>query len=52
MEIGNDLLQRYQNIGLRDAIGAKEPFVGTTRVELQNLAQDYGDKISDNKAGP
>jgi chromosome segregation ATPase len=52
VEIGNDLLQRYQHIGFGEAIGAKEPFVGTTRVELQNLAQDYGDKISDNKVGP
>jgi DNA repair exonuclease SbcCD ATPase subunit len=50
--IGNELLQRYQNIGFGEVIGAKEPFVGTTRVELQNLAQDYGDKISDNKAVP
>lgn len=52
VEIGNELLQRYQDVGLGEVIGAKEPFVGTTRVELQNIAQDYGDKISDNKAGP
>lgn len=50
--IGNELLQRYQNVGFGEVMGAKEPFVGTTRVELQTLAQDYGDKISDNKAGP
>jgi chromosome segregation ATPase len=52
VEIGNELLQRYQNVGFGEVMGAKEPFVGTTRVELQNIAQDYGDKISDNKAGP
>lgn len=52
VEIGNDLLQRLQNIGWRDAFGAEEPFIGTERVELQTLAQDDGDKILDNKAGP
>jgi len=45
-------LQRYHGLGVDDVIGAWEPFVGTKRVELQNLAQDYGDKISDNKAEP
>jgi hypothetical protein len=49
VEIGSDLLTRYENVGWGDVMGAKEPFVGAKRVELQNIAQDYGDRISDNK---
>ncbi|HEY4078730.1 MAG TPA: hypothetical protein VGM26_17515 [Rhizomicrobium sp.] len=52
VEISNDLLTRYENISWGDVMGAKEPFVGTKRVELQNIAQDYGDKISDSKVEP
>jgi hypothetical protein len=52
VEISNDLLTRYENIGWGDVMGAKEPFVGAKRIELQNIAQDYGDKISESKVEP
>jgi hypothetical protein len=44
-KIGTEILQRYQQFGLGDAISAREPFVGITRVKLQNLVQDYQDKL-------
>jgi chromosome segregation ATPase len=44
-KIANEILQRYQKFGLGDALTAREPFVGITRVKLQNLVQDYQDKI-------
>lgn len=42
---GNEILIRYEKFGLGDAIGAKEPFVGITRVKLEELVQDYKDKL-------
>ncbi|MEI6083056.1 MAG: phage major capsid protein [Verrucomicrobiota bacterium] len=45
-KIANEILQRYEKFGLGDAITAREPFTGITRVKLQNLVQDYQDKIA------
>ena len=42
---GVEILTRYEKFGLGDAIGAKEPFVGLSRVKLENLVQDYKDKL-------
>lgn len=42
---GNEILTRYEKFGLGDAIGAKEPFVGLSRVKLETLVQDYKDKL-------
>ncbi len=50
--LGNEILQRYERFGLGDALTAREPFIGTTKVKLQNLAQDYGDKLADQKIKP
>jgi hypothetical protein len=44
-KIATEILQRYQQFGLGDALTAREPFVGITRVKLQNLVQDYQDKL-------
>jgi len=42
---GSEILTRYEKFGLGDAIGAKEPFVGLSRVKLENLVQDYKSKL-------
>ena len=42
---GSEILDRYEKFGLGDAISAKEPFVGVTRVQLQEFVQDYKDKL-------
>lgn len=47
---GNEILTRYQEFGLGTAISAKEPFVGSTRTKLENLVQDYQDKLADERA--
>lgn len=44
-----EVLDRYEKFGLGDALLAREPFVGTTRVKFQNLIQDYGDQLTDNR---
>ena len=45
----NEILERFQNYALGKAIGAKEPFIGTSRVKVENLVQGYKDKIIDNR---
>jgi len=50
--LGNEILTRYEKFSLGDALGAKEPFTGLSRVKLQELVQDYKDKISDQRVTP
>ncbi|HZP60895.1 MAG TPA: phage major capsid protein [Opitutaceae bacterium] len=50
--LGNEILGRYEDFSLGKALAAKEPFVGTTRTKLENLVQDYQDKLLDQKAQP
>jgi chromosome segregation ATPase len=49
-KLGNDILDRYANFSLGNALAEKEPFVGVTRVKLENLVQDYKDKLLDARA--
>ncbi|HEV7405474.1 MAG TPA: hypothetical protein VGO11_21195 [Chthoniobacteraceae bacterium] len=51
-KIGSEVLTRYENFGLGTALTAREPFVGITKVKLQNLVQDYGDKLADQRIKP
>ena len=46
---GIEILERYESFGLGTALTAKEPFIGITRVRLQNLVQDYSDKLLEQK---
>jgi chromosome segregation ATPase len=47
--VANEILNRYQSYSLGKALSAREPFVGTTRVKIENLVQGYQDKILDNR---
>jgi hypothetical protein len=51
-KLGNEILGRYEDFSLGNALSAKEPFVGVTRTKLENLVQDYQDKLLDQKATP
>jgi chromosome segregation ATPase len=51
-KLGNEVLTRYEKFGLGEALAAKEPFTGITRVKLENLVQDYQDKIADQRIKP
>jgi hypothetical protein len=51
-KLGNEILGRYADFSLGNALSEKEPFVGVTRVKLENLVQDYQDKLLDQKATP
>ena len=50
--IANEILTRYEEFSLGNAIRAKEPFIGLTRTKLENLVQAYQDKILDQRAKP
>jgi hypothetical protein len=45
--LGREILDRYARVGIGDVLATREPFVGARRVELENLVQDYGDKLHD-----
>jgi chromosome segregation ATPase len=49
---GNDILDAYQNYDLGDAIGANEPLIGIKRVELENEAQGFDDRLHEGKYDP
>lgn len=46
-EIGNELLDRYENKGVWESLAEREPFTGLKRVELENIVQDYRFAIDD-----
>ena len=48
----NEILTRYEKFGLGEALSAKEPFTGITRLKLENQVQDYQDKIADERVKP
>jgi chromosome segregation ATPase len=48
----NEILTRYEKFGLGEALAAREPFTGITRVKLENQVQDYQDKIADQRVKP
>ena len=50
--IGNEILKRYEKFGLGEALTAKEPFTGLTRVKLENLVQGYEDALADQRVKP
>lgn len=49
---GNDILDAYQKFDLGDAIGANEPLIGLKRVELENEAQGFDDRLHEGKFDP
>jgi septal ring factor EnvC (AmiA/AmiB activator) len=51
-KLASEILTRYENFGLGDALLAKEPFIGVSRVKLQTLVQDYQNKLRDQVVVP
>jgi len=45
-QVGMEILTRYKKFSLGDALSAREPFVGLSRVKLENAIQDYQDKLN------
>lgn len=51
-QIGVEILDRYEKFGLGDALTAREPFIGKTRVKFQNLVQEFQDKLTEQRIKP
>jgi len=49
---GNDILDAYEKFDVGDAIGANEPLIGIKRVELENEAQGFDDRLYEGKYNP
>ncbi|NOT67540.1 MAG: hypothetical protein HOP04_04285 [Methylophilaceae bacterium] len=47
---GLELVKMYENPGAFDAVLRKEPFTQIKRVELENIFQDYRDKLDEERA--
>jgi chromosome segregation ATPase len=45
----NEILDRFEKYALGKALAAREPFIGSTRVKIENLVQGYQDKILDQR---
>jgi chromosome segregation ATPase len=52
LKTGNDILDAYQKFDLGDAVGANEPFIGIKRVELENEAQGFDDRLHAGRFDP
>ncbi len=52
LKTGNEILDAYENFDIGDALGANETFIRIKRVEFENAAQDYDDKLRSGKFDP
>lgn len=52
VKLGKEILAAYEDFDIGDAVGANEPFIGAKRVELENIAQGFGDRLHDGKFDP
>ncbi len=51
-QAGMETLERYEKFNLGDAVLAREPFIASTRVKLQNAIQDQTDRLSNARIRP
>jgi chromosome segregation ATPase len=52
VKVGRELLARYEGVTFGDMLVANEPLTAIGRVRVQNLLQDYGDKVLNQKIEP
>ena len=52
VEIGNEILDRFTDRGFLESFSQTEPFTQIKRVELENIAQDYDDRVHAEKLPP
>jgi chromosome segregation ATPase len=52
LKVGNEILDAYQQFDVGEAIAANEPFISIHRVELENMAQDFDDRLREGKFNP
>ena len=52
LKLGNEILDAYQQFDVGEAIATNEPFISIHRVELENMAQDFDDRLHEDKFDP
>ena len=52
VKLGREILGVYENVHFGGMLLAREPALGIRRVDVQNLLQDYGEKILQQKIEP
>jgi chromosome segregation ATPase len=52
LQVGHEILDAYGKFDFAEALAASEPFTKLHRVELENQAQDFGDRIDNGKYDP
>lgn len=48
-QVGRDLMVRYEKKSCEDVLAQREPFTGLKRVEVENLMEEYRDKLDEQK---
>jgi len=51
-KVGHEILDAYSKFDFDDALGANEPLIQQRRVELENQAQTFGDRIDNGRYDP
>ncbi len=49
LKVSRELLDRFQRSSVADVMLRKEPIIGAKRVQIETLAQTYGDRIYDQR---
>lgn len=52
VKVGNDIVRQYEEMNVMEKLWHHEPVFGQKRVEHQNAAQDFRDKILEQKVNP
>ncbi len=52
VKVGNDIVRQYEEMNVMEKLWHHEPLFGQKRVDHQNAAQDFRDKIIEQKVNP
>jgi chromosome segregation ATPase len=52
VKVGNDIVRQYEEMNVMEKLWHHEPVFGQKRVDHQNAAQDFRDKILEQKVNP
>jgi chromosome segregation ATPase len=51
-QVGSEILDAYSHMTVGTVIASREPFAASERVKLENAAQDYGDRLYEQRYDP
>lgn len=50
--VGQEVIAAYENIGVSDIVGSRQPFAAKSRVKLEAAAQSFGDRLYEQRFDP